>query len=147
MLRLRHVQPGGLLCFLLFEGVIALAALMALAELVNWWAVPLLPLIVAGLVKINDLVAGVFARADLRRRRSPAKPPRARGVAKVRGIAKVSETAKVRSVPAVVPMAGYPRTPPPSTTPAQHDTIRIAAPAVPGRRDRGKAPNERRFVR
>jgi len=42
-LRLRHVRPGGLMSFLLFECVIAVAVLLALAELVSWWAVALLP--------------------------------------------------------------------------------------------------------
>ena len=54
--------------FLLLEGSFAIAALMALAEFVNWWAVILLPLTVAIFVKINDVVAGVFSRPDLYRR-------------------------------------------------------------------------------
>ena len=39
LLGLRFVNPGGVLCFLFFEGAVALAVLLALAELVNWWAV------------------------------------------------------------------------------------------------------------
>lgn len=62
MLRLRYVQPGGLLSFLLFECVIAGAALLALAELVSWWAVAALPLAVAAMVKLNDLVSGAMSR-------------------------------------------------------------------------------------
>jgi hypothetical protein len=50
------------MCFMLFEGVVALAILLSLAELVNWWSVLVLPAIVAGLVKINDIVAGAFTR-------------------------------------------------------------------------------------
>jgi hypothetical protein len=50
------------MCFLLFEGVVALAILLSLAELVNWLSVLVLPAIVAGLVKINDIVAGAFSR-------------------------------------------------------------------------------------
>jgi hypothetical protein len=100
LLRLQHVNPGGFVCFLLAEGVIAFAILMALAELVNWWAVPLLPLVVAGFVKINDIIAGVFARAELSRRYR-SRPLRARGVAKVRGVATVIPVA----VPAVIPVA------------------------------------------
>jgi hypothetical protein len=61
-LRLRHVRPGGLMSFLLFECVIALAVLLALAELVSWWAVAVLPAAVAAMVKINDLVAGAAGR-------------------------------------------------------------------------------------
>ena len=51
--------------FLLFEGVVALAVLLSLAELVNWWSILVLPAIVAGLVKINDIVAGANARSDI----------------------------------------------------------------------------------
>jgi hypothetical protein len=57
VLRLRHIQPSTPLRCLLFECMIALGALLALAELVSWWAVPLLPAVVAGMVKLNDLVA------------------------------------------------------------------------------------------
>jgi hypothetical protein len=58
VLRLRHVRPSGLLCFLFFEAMVALGVLLALAELVSWWAVPVLPAVVAGMVKLNDLIAG-----------------------------------------------------------------------------------------
>lgn len=61
VLRLRHIRPSGLLCFLFFEGAIALGVLLALAELVSWWAVPVLPVAVALMVKVNDLVAGALA--------------------------------------------------------------------------------------
>lgn len=57
VLGLRFVNPGGVLCFLFFEGSVALAALLALAELVTWWAVLVLPAVVAAMVKLNDLVA------------------------------------------------------------------------------------------
>ena len=43
VLGLRFVNPGGVLCFLFFEGAVALAVLLALAELVTWWAVLILP--------------------------------------------------------------------------------------------------------
>ncbi|GLW35443.1 hypothetical protein Areg01_83790 [Actinoplanes regularis] len=58
MLRLRHLSPGGLLCFVFLEGAVALGALLALAELVSWWGVLVLPMAVAAMVKFNDLVAG-----------------------------------------------------------------------------------------
>lgn len=57
LLGLRFVNPGGVLCFLFLEGAVALAVLLALAELVNWWAVPVLPMAVAVMVKLNDEVA------------------------------------------------------------------------------------------
>ncbi len=63
-LRLRHVRPGGLMSFLLFECVIALAVLLALAELVSWWAVAVLPAAVAAMVKINDMVSGAAGREN-----------------------------------------------------------------------------------
>nr|WP_317985199.1 hypothetical protein [Micromonospora craniellae] len=62
VLRLRVVNPGGVLCFVFFEGAIALAALLALAELVDWWSVLVLPAVVAVMVKLNDLVAAVVVR-------------------------------------------------------------------------------------
>ncbi len=65
LLHLKHIHPGGLMCFLLFEGVIAFAILLSLAELVNWWSVLVVPAIVAGLVKINDIVAGAFSRSSV----------------------------------------------------------------------------------
>lgn len=62
-LGLRFVNPGGVLCFLFFEGTIALAVLLALAELVTWWAVLVLPVVVAAMVKLNDMVAAIVVRS------------------------------------------------------------------------------------
>ncbi|GIF07488.1 hypothetical protein Asi03nite_50260 [Actinoplanes siamensis] len=61
MLCLRHLTPGGLLCFVFLEGAISLGVLLALAELVSWWGVLVLPMAVAVMVKFNDLVAGWLA--------------------------------------------------------------------------------------
>jgi hypothetical protein len=69
MLRLRFVAPGGLLCFVFLEGAIALGLLLALAELVSWWGVLVLPLTVALMVKLNDVIAGSLARVA-----TPARP-------------------------------------------------------------------------
>jgi hypothetical protein len=63
VLRLRYVRPGGLLCFLFFEGSVALGILLALAELAPWWSALVLPAAVAAMVKVNDTVAGGNARA------------------------------------------------------------------------------------
>ncbi|WBB82571.1 hypothetical protein O7606_26590 [Micromonospora sp. WMMD882] len=63
VLGLRFVNPGGVLCFLYFEGAVALAALLALAELVSWWAVLALPAAVALMVKLNDVVAASVVRS------------------------------------------------------------------------------------
>ncbi|GAA3765463.1 hypothetical protein GCM10022379_36570 [Micromonospora maritima] len=62
VLGLRFVNPGGVLCFLFFEGAAALAVLLALAELVSWWAVLVLPTAVAVMVKLNDVVAEMVVR-------------------------------------------------------------------------------------
>jgi hypothetical protein len=69
MLRLRHVAPSGVLCFVFLEGAIALGILLALAELVSWWGVIVLPVTVAVMVKLNDVIAGSAA---------PARPVAAR---------------------------------------------------------------------
>lgn len=58
ILRLKHLRPGGVICFLLFEGAIGLAALLALAGMVSWWGLIVLPIAVATMVKLNDIVAG-----------------------------------------------------------------------------------------
>ncbi|NJP34750.1 hypothetical protein [Micromonospora thermarum] len=63
VLGLRFVNPGGVLCFIFFEGSVALATLLALAELVTWWAVLVLPATVAVMVKLNDLVAARVVRS------------------------------------------------------------------------------------
>ena len=62
MLRLKHLYLSNIWCVVLFEGSIALAVLMALTELVTWWVVPVLPLVVAGMVKLNDMIAGSLER-------------------------------------------------------------------------------------
>ncbi|WP_412541961.1 hypothetical protein R8Z50_05310 [Longispora sp. K20-0274] len=58
ILRLRHLRPGGLMCFLLLEGSVVLAGLLSMAELVSWWSLVVLPVVVAVMVKVNDMVAG-----------------------------------------------------------------------------------------
>jgi hypothetical protein len=74
-LRLRHLAPSGFLCFLFLEGAVALGVLLALAELVSWWGVLVLPATVAGMVKLNDVFAGMLARPAPPARRVP--PPAA----------------------------------------------------------------------
>jgi hypothetical protein len=61
---------------------------MSLAELVSWTSVLIVPLVVAGLTKVHDIIAGMFSRPGVRPRRV-VRPPKARGVAKVRGVASV----------------------------------------------------------
>jgi hypothetical protein len=61
VLRLRYLAPTGFLCFVFLEGAIALGILLALAELVSWWGVLVLPATVAMMVKLNDVIAGMVA--------------------------------------------------------------------------------------
>jgi hypothetical protein len=77
MLGLKNLTPSGFLCFVFLEGAIVLGILLALAELVSWWGVLVLPFTVAMMVKLNDVVAGMLARPAL-----PAAPatPHARPV-------------------------------------------------------------------
>lgn len=62
MLGLQYLAPGGFLCFVFLEGAVALGILLALAELVSWWGVLVLPAMVAAMVKLNDVVAGSLIR-------------------------------------------------------------------------------------
>jgi hypothetical protein len=62
VLRLRNLYLSNVWCVVLFEGSVALAVLMALTELVSWWVVLILPLAVAGMVKLNDVIAGALSR-------------------------------------------------------------------------------------
>ena len=73
LLRLRHITPSGFLCFVFLEGTVALGALLALAELVSWWGVLVLPATVALMVKLNDVIAGALTAAA-----APARPATAR---------------------------------------------------------------------
>lgn len=61
-LRLRRLRPGPVLCFIFLWGAIALGVLLAVAKLASWWAVLALPVAVAVMVKLNDVVAGATAR-------------------------------------------------------------------------------------
>ncbi len=63
LLRLKHVQPGSLLCALYFEGSVFVGALLAFAELVPWYVAVLLPIVVAVMVKLNDVIAGAVVDA------------------------------------------------------------------------------------
>lgn len=62
VLGLQYLAPSGFLCFVFLEGAVALGVLLALAELVSWWGVLVLPLTVAAMVKLNDVVAGALIR-------------------------------------------------------------------------------------
>ncbi len=66
ILGLQYLSPSGFLCFVFFEGAVALGILLALAELVTWWGVLVLPLTVALMVKLNDVVAGALTPTTAR---------------------------------------------------------------------------------
>jgi hypothetical protein len=74
VLMLRHLAPSGFLCFVFLEGAIALGILLALAELVSWWGVLVLPATVALMVKLNDVVAGMVAGPPATPARRAAPP-------------------------------------------------------------------------
>lgn len=63
ILRLRRLRPRASVTFLLFEGSIILAILLALADVVDWPAAWTIPVAVAVMVKLNDVIA---ANLDLR---------------------------------------------------------------------------------
>ncbi|GIE82641.1 hypothetical protein Aph02nite_85910 [Actinoplanes philippinensis] len=73
MLRLRHLAPSGLLCFVFLEGAVVLGILLALAELVSWWGVVVLPVTVALMVKFNDLVAGAVVPRPVATEAAPGR--------------------------------------------------------------------------
>jgi hypothetical protein len=76
MLRLRHLTPSGFLCFVFLEGAVALSILLALAELVSWWGLFVLPATVAMMVKLNDVLAGILAPHAATPERRPAASER-----------------------------------------------------------------------
>ena len=61
-LRLRHVRLRTWQRVLLGDGSLLLAVLLVLADLVSAWALVVLPLAVAAVVKAHDLTAAVLAR-------------------------------------------------------------------------------------
>ncbi|WP_117215915.1 hypothetical protein, partial [Allorhizocola rhizosphaerae] len=77
-LGLQYLRPSSLVSFVFFEGSIALAVLLALAELAQWWIVAVLPLSIAAMVKLNDIIAGAAVASG-----GPARVRRARGRAVV----------------------------------------------------------------
>jgi hypothetical protein len=62
LLRLRHLRLGQLTAFILCEGSVLIAVMLALADIIRWSGVFVIPVAVAVMVKLNDVVAGVLAR-------------------------------------------------------------------------------------
>src|SRR4051794_6581834 len=94
-LRLRHLHMGGFVSFLLFECMIATGVLLALAELVSWWAVPVLPAVMAIMVKVNDMVIGGSRPARAPARSAAQGSSDRASAARVEMEARTDETASV----------------------------------------------------
>lgn len=63
LLRLRHVHLTGWQRAALGEGVVALAAVLVLADVATAWTLVVLPLAMAAVVKAHDVLAGLLAPA------------------------------------------------------------------------------------
>jgi hypothetical protein len=63
VLRLRHVRPNSWQRALFFEGSLAVAVVLVLADLASAWLLLVLPAAVAAVVKGNDVLVG-WLRAD-----------------------------------------------------------------------------------
>ena len=74
VLRLRHIGPTKLACAAFFEGSIVLAMMLAFVDLVSWYGVLALPVTVAAMVKLNDVVAGHLPDPHAPRRAPPTSP-------------------------------------------------------------------------
>ena len=78
LLRLRQLRPGPLPTFVLFEGSVMVAILLALADIVDAWGILAIPVAVAVMVKLNDVIMVVLRRpvaaAQLDRPRLAAGP-------------------------------------------------------------------------
>ena len=123
ILGLQFLDPSGFLCFVYFEGAIALGILLALAELVSWWGVLVLPLTVALMVKLNDVIAGALTPTTAQAAAGP-------GLSAVRaGVSASGAGLVVR--PASARTSG--RTPGP-------DSVAAARAGVPGSRVPGSSP-------
>jgi hypothetical protein len=63
VLRLHHIRPNGWLRALYLEGSIGLAVVLVLAEAASVWTIVALPVLVAVLVKANDVLVGALQAA------------------------------------------------------------------------------------
>jgi hypothetical protein len=160
LLQLNHIRPRGPVTFAFFEGSIAVAALLALAEIVNWWGLLAIPLTVALMVKLNDIVAGATAaplafgaagivgspargRTALGDAIADLTTPPAGVHARVRGIARGVAPVKTSiAEPAKTPHARRGRHFPPGNADAGELVHNMNRPDVPDRRNRA---NQCRF--
>jgi hypothetical protein len=127
LLGLQYLAPGGFLCFVFLEGAVALGILLALAELVSWWGVLVLPAMVAVMVKLNDVVAGMLMRPGMGSGASPGAPFGASGTS-----SGASPGATLSGASAGTPSGASPRTSLPGASPGASpgaETVRLS-PAV-----------------
>lgn len=78
LLRLHHVQLASWQRAVFLEGSLLVALILALGDVASAWILVVLPIAVAGSVKLQDVVTGAALAA---RAEPPADPLPARGVA------------------------------------------------------------------
>ena len=66
LLHLQHIHPNAWQRALLGEGALAVAVLLVLADLATAWTLLVLPIAVAVVVKLHDILAGQLSSDDLR---------------------------------------------------------------------------------
>jgi hypothetical protein len=64
ILRLQRFRPSGVQRILLIEGSAATGIVVALADIASAWVILILPIVVAGVVKFEDVVATALDRPD-----------------------------------------------------------------------------------
>lgn len=65
VLMLKTLSPGPVISFVFFEIAVTVAIVLALLGWVSWWGVLVLPLAVAAMVKVNDIIATATQRSHL----------------------------------------------------------------------------------
>jgi hypothetical protein len=85
LLNLRQYRPGPVTTFALFEGSVIVPAVLAFADLLAWTADVIVPVVVAAVVKFNDVVVRL--------------PPQRRRQVAARGVAQVPATGARRGAP------------------------------------------------
>jgi hypothetical protein len=108
LLRLERHRPGPVVTFLCFEGSIGAAMVLAFAEVLPWLSVVAVPLAIAGVVKLHDLVVAATPERSPRSVGGVVRP-RAIGVSRVLAIARPGSVSRSGAVRGVAPV---PRVPP-----------------------------------
>ncbi len=139
LLRLRQLRPGPLPTFALFEGSVMVALLLWLADLIHPWGILAIPVAVAVMVKLNDVIMVVLRRpvaaAQLDRPRLAGGP--AIGVSARPSTAHL--TTWISGDDAVADPAAQP-----GPTPRRDGVVRgVAAVPHPGADESGPAPRVR----